>query len=613
MSLNPNPGPPFNVAAILAGINSWTGTNTFAGISIASGSGIDYADASSLAVSASGHGRLRYNNTTGVFEQSLNGGAWSTLGGGTFTGSIASTQIAVGSGTNAIGGSTGLTWDAVNGVITAIGTTGNYGSVIGGTGGIYISDSSFGGSGMSATTTQARLFNTYKGSSISLGPTTGVIDVTGQFSISDGIKLVTSSTTAIAGGLRYNGTNLQGSDNGSTWTNLLGGGASTGNYVFSGNTVDLSASGTMTIGGTNTTAVKIPGTLVATGAITVQDGTTGFTSLLLDGSSSTLKYGGFSLIIWGSGIYVKGGAPFYTEFDMTAGQTLGRPTNRWAETWSGRYAGAEQTIAAAASITLDPASGESIRINLGATGITTVNGAAGYPGESIKVKIVQDATGSRTIAGWASGTNGFKFTGGTFITGSAANNIDILTFVWDVTLSMWVESGRSSVPVAASLPVPAYFDIVQWMRNYDVGGGTVGTAGANSNGMQFTADRSITVTGCRWYQPPGYTGSVKVNFFIGATLSRTVTVTPTANAVNTAMFATAVSIVNSSALLTMTVQDGANQLLYITDVNISPIGLSNFTPGLGIFYLGNGYGSLNTTLTGTSGQYPGLLPIYTIP
>ena len=69
--------------------------------------------------------------------------------------------------------------------------------------------------------------------------------------------------------------------------------------------------------------------------------------------------------------------------------------------------GVEQTVAAAATITLDPSNGETIRVTLSATAITTVNGVAGYPGEVLRVEIIQDATGGRSISGWASGTNGF--------------------------------------------------------------------------------------------------------------------------------------------------------------------------------------------------------------
>ncbi len=121
----------------------------------------------------------------------------------------------------------------------------------------------------------------------------------------------------------------------------------------------------------------------------------------------------------------------------------GQSGRRWSETWCRRYAGVEQTVAAAATITLDPASGETIRVTLGATGITTVNGAAGYPGEVIRVEIIQDGTGGRTLTGWSSGTNGFLLAGGAYTPTSTANKRDVLTFAWDTVASKWVETARS--------------------------------------------------------------------------------------------------------------------------------------------------------------------------
>jgi hypothetical protein len=137
---------------------------------------------------------------------------------------------------------------------------------------------------------------------------------------------------------------------------------------------------------------------------------------------------------------------FYTSYFIPVsdfGGSVGLSNFRVTEVWSRRYAGVEQTIAAAATITLNPASGETIRITLSATAITTINGSAGYPGEVMRVEVIQDGTGSRSISGWSTGTNGFKLAGGAYTVTATANKRDVLTFLWDNTDAKWVEQSRS--------------------------------------------------------------------------------------------------------------------------------------------------------------------------
>lgn len=169
--------------------------------------------------------------------------------------------------------------------------------------------------------------------------------------------------------------------------------------------------------------------LTSTGA------TTGVQNNTLDGFFT--QAGTVQITVGGGGqVRIASGA-LSPSVDLTA--TSGTSIRRWSENWSRRYAGVEQTIAAAATITLDPAAGESIRVTLGATGITTVNGAAGYPGEVMRVEIIQDGTGSRTISGFASGTNGFQLIGGAYTPTATANKRDVLNFMWDATASKWIE------------------------------------------------------------------------------------------------------------------------------------------------------------------------------
>lgn len=68
-----------------------------------------------------------------------------------------------------------------------------------------------------------------------------------------------AAATAGVGEIRYDTatSKLQFANNGGSWTDFGSGGGSTGNFTFSGNVMDLSASGVMTLGSTNTTAVQL--------------------------------------------------------------------------------------------------------------------------------------------------------------------------------------------------------------------------------------------------------------------------------------------------------------------------------------------------------------------
>ena len=103
----------------------------------------------------------------------------------------------------------------------------------------------------------------------------------------------------------------------------------------------------------------------------------------------------------------------------------------------------EQTVTAAATITLTASSGETIRIPLSATAITTINGAAGATGQTMRVEMIQDGTGNRAISGWSSGTNGFLLANNSFSVTTNANKRDVLTFMWDSVAAKWVECGRT--------------------------------------------------------------------------------------------------------------------------------------------------------------------------
>jgi hypothetical protein len=168
----------------------------------------------------------------------------------------------------------------------------------------------------------------------------------------------------------------------------------------------------------------------ATGPSIVNSQNDGLTTL---NGGGQLQTGGVAKLSWTA-----------TTFNPTTDVSVavGDSSHRYSEIWSRQHAGVEQTIAAAASITLNPASGETIRVTLSATAITTINGSAGKPGEIIRVVVIQDATGGRSISGWSTGANGFKLAGGSFTVSAGANAIDVLSFAWDNTTSKWVEIGR---------------------------------------------------------------------------------------------------------------------------------------------------------------------------
>lgn len=135
-----------------------------------------------------------------------------------------------------------------------------------------------------------------------------------------------------------------------------------------------------------------------------------------------------------------GNGHLYSAPDL--GLTVGYATQRMSEVWSSRYAGVEQAVAGAATITVNPASGEAVQITL-ATCPTTVNGAAGDPNEEMTTYWRQPTSGSTcTPSGFATGTNGFSFAGSASFT-ATLSKMDLYTWKWDATSSVWREKSRS--------------------------------------------------------------------------------------------------------------------------------------------------------------------------
>jgi hypothetical protein len=72
------------------------------------------------------------------------------------------------------------------------------------------------------------------------------------------------------------------------------------------------------------------------------------------------------------------------------------------------------------------------------TGWTLDDGA--FEGQRMRFTLVQDGTGNRTLAGTPANV---RLAGGSLTLSTGANKVDRFELEWDVTLSKWIEVGRS--------------------------------------------------------------------------------------------------------------------------------------------------------------------------
>lgn len=129
-----------------------------------------------------------------------------------------------------------------------------------------------------------------------------------------------------------------------------------------------------------------------------------------------------------------------TIFPTVAGNgSIGVNGNPFGATFAKRLVVTPQTVAAATTTTIDPTLGGTVRLTLG-TNITTLTINAENGGGRLVLEIIQDATGGRTLP--ASWTN-VRFAGGAYTVTSTLNKRDVLTFIYDVTDSLWLETSRS--------------------------------------------------------------------------------------------------------------------------------------------------------------------------
>jgi len=124
----------------------------------------------------------------------------------------------------------------------------------------------------------------------------------------------------------------------------------------------------------------------------------------------------------------------------TNAKSLGGSSNYWSNIFAARQTALGQTIAAASSITINPASGSKVRINLSSTAITSLTYTAGNDGEQSTVCVAEDATGTRTIP--TTWTN-VRFAGGSYTATATANKIDCINFRFDSTAAAWLETSRA--------------------------------------------------------------------------------------------------------------------------------------------------------------------------
>jgi hypothetical protein len=121
-------------------------------------------------------------------------------------------------------------------------------------------------------------------------------------------------------------------------------------------------------------------------------------------------------------------------------QFIGSSIAKMAQVWSYQFCGTLQTVAAASSTTIDPTSGETARVTLSATAITTLTINAGQAGQVLTVEVVQDGTGGRAIP--TTWTN-VLFAGGSYTATATASKRDAITLRYDSTDAKWVELSRA--------------------------------------------------------------------------------------------------------------------------------------------------------------------------
>lgn len=145
-----------------------------------------------------------------------------------------------------------------------------------------------------------------------------------------------------------------------------------------------------------------------------------------------------SRIGFGTNVYVNAnGGAFIPEADLTT--INGSSARRWTESWACRYAHVEKVVTFSATPAFTAADGEHQQITMTAN-ITSWTLAAGLVGEIVTIEFIQDATGTRTLAGTPANV---RLAGGALVLTITASKRDTLTLRYNTASTAWVEVARS--------------------------------------------------------------------------------------------------------------------------------------------------------------------------
>ncbi len=449
--------------------------------------GIDFGDGQATAISVSGRARLRYNNSTHVFEQSLNGAAYTTLGSGGGTSTLAAAYAAGASQTDST-----MLLDATRlGVRIRDNATPIAGSLFA----VQNSagSSTFFGVTPSTITLGANAVPAVDATS-SLGSSSfrwvnvytnivdsGSTDLLLRASGNNRLTITNASSNTLTSGMADGASAVAAIvDTTTAWSNATAELVSFRNNtaeklaIMKDGTVAAGASLNLVLQSAVSTINKSTATDGASAVAAIVDTSTAWSnsaakllsvrnngvekvSVLQDGRVTSASYyvtadataGGYYNVGTTAGVILNtassdvaiypGNVGPYTDFAGASGNA----THRWTETWSRRYAGVEQTVAGAATLTLDPASGETIRLTLNATTINAagISAGTGKAGEHLTLIVVQDTT-ARTLT-QANFSSSWSFAAGAYTVTATANKQDVLYFSWNATASKWMETGRA--------------------------------------------------------------------------------------------------------------------------------------------------------------------------
>lgn len=173
-------------------------------------------------------------------------------------------------------------------------------------------------------------------------------------------------------------------------------------------------------------------------------GDTGNTYLELSSASTYLGFGSTTLQVTtgqviANGTLVANGSSVPVS---DAGAALGALSTQWSAVYAYAYNTKAQSITAAASNAINPASGSFVKLNLqSATNVTSMTISAGTDGQELVVQVIQPAAG--TAATMVTSWTNVSFAGGAGSFTPTLGKRDVYSFIYDATTSKWRELGRA--------------------------------------------------------------------------------------------------------------------------------------------------------------------------